>query len=302
MKKEAWPDKLLACLAIVALRIIAWLPPKSYAICSRLLARLAWPLARSKCRIAELNLELCFPDWSAAERERVARLTLEENIRWLFTSARAWCRPRSLELEMQHSTIEGLQHIKRAQERGQITVLYQAHQTHMDIALYIFSRHFAICPTYRPYRTRIFNDFMRNSRLQMASAIVSIKEPRAIVRAAAQHQVLWITCDQDLGAKGAIFAPFLGVVAAHHQGVRRFSKLCKAQACCLTVERKDNLSYHLRIHPPLESFPSAGAERDIVEQNRPIEAALRARPEQFLWFHRRFKTQPNRMPSPYEQL
>ena len=302
MKKEAWSDKLVAHLAIVALRIIAWLPPRSHAICSRLLARLAWPLARSKCRIAELNLELCFPDWRAAERERVARLTLEENIRWLFTSARAWCQPRSLELEMQHSTIEGLEHIERARERGQVTVLYQAHQTHMDIALYIFSRHFAICPTYRPYRTQVFNDFMRASRLQMASAIVSIKKPREIVRAAAQHKVLWITSDQDLGARGAIFAPFLGVMAAHHQGVRRFSKLCKAQACCLTVERKGDLSYNLRIHPPLESFPSADAERDIVEQNRPIEVALRARPEQFLWFHRRFKTQPNRMPSPYEQL
>ena len=290
---------LLARLAIGALRVIAWLPPQCFGTLSWLLAQLAWHLVPAKRKVALLNLQRCFPQWRPAKRRRLALLALQENIRWLFTSARAWCRPQALQREYRHSIIEGLEHIEQACQRDQVTVLYQAHQPHMDIALYIFSRHFPICPTYRPYRTQAFNDFMTKSRLQMASAIVSIKEPRAIVRAAKRHKVLWITSDQDLGSKGAIFAPFLGVPAAHHQGIRRFSKLCQAQACCLTVERLGTYSYKLRIHPPLQNFPSDNPEADIIQQNQAIETSLRQRPQQYLWFHRRFKTQADKMPSPY---
>ena len=290
---------ILANLAILALRLLAWLPPASYAPLSWLLARPLRLLARGKCRIAATNLALCFPELSASEHQRLLQLSLRENIHWLFTSARAWCRPQALAREYAASSVVGLEHIQQALDRGQVTVLYQAHQPHMDVALYIFSQHFPICPTYRPYRTRSFNDFMRRSRLQMASAIVSIRAPREVVRQATKLKVLWITSDQDLGAKGAVFAPFLGVNAAHHQGIRRFSQLCKAQACCLTIERRGVYEYQLRIHPPLADFPSDDPVADIRRQNAAIEAALRARPEQYLWFHRRFKTQPDNISSVY---
>ena len=48
-----------------------------------------------------------------------------------------------------------------------------------------------------------------------------------------------------------------------------------------------------RIEPPLEGFPSGDLQRDTDRINTIIEGWVRERPEQWLWIHKRWHTQPN---------
>ena len=257
--------------------------------------------ARSKCRIAAINIGLCFPDLSRVQQRNLVQRCIAENCRWILTTARAWCRTAALKQEASCSRVEGLEVVQEILDNGGKIIFYQGHQTHMDIALYLFTRHFPLCPTYRAYRSSWFNRFMVRARMKMATKVIDIRQSRTILRALKQYRTLWITADQDLGAKNAVFAPFFGQDCAWHQGVRKWAKISGAKVCFLSTRRIDHLHYVVTIHPPLADFPSTSAHADILRQNALLEAAIRAVPEQYLWLHRRFKTRPRNLVPVYHQ-
>ncbi|MBK8183141.1 MAG: hypothetical protein IPK63_09710 [Candidatus Competibacteraceae bacterium] len=58
--------------------------------------------------------------------------------------------------------------------------------------------------------------------------------------------------------------------------------------------------YEIVVLPALADFPSADVETDTRRINELLERHIRQAPEQYLWVHRRFKTQPPGKSSPYK--
>jgi KDO2-lipid IV(A) lauroyltransferase len=61
----------------------------------------------------------------------------------------------------------------------------------------------------------------------------------------------------------------------------------------------DGGGYVLRLGAPLDNFPSADVMADTARINGCIEQMVRESPEQYLWVHKRFKSQPEGQPSVY---
>ena len=65
-------------------------------------------------------------------------------------------------------------------------------------------------------------------------------------------------------------------------------------------KRLDNgKGFELVILPALEEFPCGDTMQDAARINQAIEQMVRANPEQYAWFHKRFKNQPQGEPSLY---
>jgi Kdo2-lipid IVA lauroyltransferase/acyltransferase len=58
--------------------------------------------------------------------------------------------------------------------------------------------------------------------------------------------------------------------------------------------------YRVRFMPAWTEFPTDDALADTAAMNRWIEAQIRAKPAQYLWVHKRFKTRPSDEPALYE--
>ncbi len=58
--------------------------------------------------------------------------------------------------------------------------------------------------------------------------------------------------------------------------------------------------YEVRIHPPLEPFPSGDERQDTERMNQVLEQMIRQRPEQYMWTLRLFKTRPEGETPPYD--
>ena len=60
------------------------------------------------------------------------------------------------------------------------------------------------------------------------------------------------------------------------------------------VRLKNGTGFKLIVLPALENFPSDDIEADSARVNKAIEDMVYNCPEQYLWSHRRFKTQADR--------
>ena len=87
------------------------------------------------------------------------------------------------------------------------------------------------------------------------------------------------------------------------------SILCLMTACSAESDRapspikveieKTDSGYRLVVLPALEDFPGDDIEVASARVNRAIEEMVYACPEQYLWSHKRFKTQPDRKTNIY---
>ena len=104
----------------------------------------------------------------------------------------------------------------------------------------------------------------------------------------------WFAPDQNFDNRDIVFTPFLGGTATTLTATAKLAKMTGAAVVPFYQVRLENgKGYKLIIEPALDNFPSDNIEADSARVNRTIEAMVYDCPEQYLWSHKRFKTQPD---------
>ena len=106
----------------------------------------------------------------------------------------------------------------------------------------------------------------------------------------------------QLGANGILgISMAVAKAAAEASGLPLYRYLGGSGAKVLPLfhERRGDGSYRVEIGAPLEDFPSGDAHADTARVMALIETQVRRVPAQYLWIHKRFKTQPDGRKSPY---
>ena len=146
--------------------------------------------------------------------------------------------------------------------------------------------------TYRANKNPLFQAAMFNGRIRHFRHVYDRKDVRGAMRSLKAARILWYAPDQDYGAKHSVFVPFFGVQAATITATARFAKVNDSAVVVYSHYRnEDNSGYHLDFAPALKEFPSGDAEADARTTNDLVEQAIRKQPDQYLWLHKRFKTQ-----------
>ncbi|QQE87606.1 lipid A biosynthesis lauroyl acyltransferase [Azotobacter chroococcum] len=281
--------------------LIARLPYAWLLRLGRGLGALTYHLAGSRRRIARRNLELCFPELSAAERERLLKENFASMGIAFFEMAISWWWPRQRLARLAH--IEGLEHLQRAQAEGRGVILMALHFTTLEIGAALLGQRQTIDGMYREHINPVFDYVQRRGRERHNADATAIERDdiRAMLKVLRAGRAIWYAPDQDYGRKQSLFVPLFGIPAATVTATTKFARLGKALVMPFVQSRlADGSGYRLTIYPPLEDFPGESEEADCLRINRWIEQAVRQHPEQYLWAHRRFKSRPNGEPSLYQ--
>ena len=274
--------------------LIARLPYAWLLRLGRGLGALTYRLAGSRRRIARRNLELCFPELSAAERERLLKENFASMGIAFFEMAISWWWPRQRLARLAH--IEGLEHLQRAQAEGRGVILMALHFTTLEIGAALLGQRQTIDGMYREHINPVFDYVQRRGRERHNADATAIERDdiRAMLKVLRAGRAIWYAPDQDYGRKQSLFVPLFGIPAATVTATTKFARLGKALVMPFVQSRlADGSGYRLTIYPPLEDFPGESEEADCLRINRWIEQAVRQHPEQYLWAHRRFKSRPN---------
>ncbi len=278
-------------LGMGLLWLVVQLPYRWLLALGRGLGGLMYHLAGSRRRIAARNLELCFPELSVGERQRLLRENFASTGMTFFEMAISWWWP--VERLKRLGTVEGLEHLRQAEADGQGVILMALHFTTLEMGGALLCMQQDMYGMYRAHKNPLFDFIQRHGREQRLLGAIERDDVRGMLKVLRAGGVVWYAPDQDYGAQRSLFVPLFGVQAATVTATSKFARLGRARVVPFTQTRlADGTGYKVTVHPALADFPGDSEEADCLRINQWIEQAIRQQPEQYLWAHRRFKTRP----------
>lgn len=120
---------------------------------------------------------------------------------------------------------------------------------------------------------------------------------RSMIRSAQSGKWIALLSDQDAGPH-AVPVTFLGRLTTMVEGPAALSLTAKLPLLTIYGVRLGPFKFKMRILPPICSGTEGRSKENIAEYTRRANAMLedmvRLAPEQWFWFHRRWKTDPSR--------
>jgi KDO2-lipid IV(A) lauroyltransferase len=265
------------------------------------IGRVAHRFAAERRAVARRNIELCFPDLSIEERNRLARRHFESlGMSLMEMGLGRWASDEKL---CSMTTISGAEHIRHTLDDGFGVILLSAHFTTLEISGRVLSLN---CPpfdaVYRRFRSDFTSEIMASGREVSARRVIEKNDIKSMVRSLREGTPVWYAPDQSYHLKQSALLPFFGVPAMTNTATGTLAKLGKAKALPFFPRRLPEGGYELIVLPPLDDIPSGDALEDTRKYTAVLEDQVRRCPEQYFWVHRKFKNRPDSVPDAYGDL
>jgi KDO2-lipid IV(A) lauroyltransferase len=287
---------LEARAASVVSRLLSVAPRRAALALGRGLGRLLGDLDRRHVAIAVDNLRRAFPHWDEGRLLRTARGVYAHFGQVLLDILWMQGRPRQEVLAL--VDVVGGEHVEAAMATGRGAILATGHIGSWELHGIAHGWTFgAIAVVARPLDNPALD--RRLCAFRTAGGNTVIYKQRAVaqvMRAMREGRAVAILLDQNVQAGDGIFVDFFGRPASTTTIAAALAlKTGCALIPCHTEIGADG-RYRAIYEPALQWSPSGDRSADLVmltqELTRRIEAWVRDVPEQWLWIHRRWKTQP----------
>lgn len=258
----------------------------------QLLGQLFYWLAPRRKNIVAVNLRLCFPEWNNQLLKAKIKEVLVQNALGLIETANAYHKP--LEHYAGKVEVAGLDLLEAAKSKHKGVLLLGAHFSHLDLGGALTSLYTEVDAIYRPHNNPLMDRYINKYRSRFMSNVISRNDMRSIARALKNNEVVWYPPDQDYGSKHAVYAPFFGINAATITATSRLTKFNHSPVLMVSYRRDPKRErYQLEFTELVADFPTGDDITDATIINKTLEREIRKAPTQYMWTHRRFKTQPD---------
>jgi KDO2-lipid IV(A) lauroyltransferase len=242
-------------------------------------------------RTAMRNLEMAYPEKTAAERKAIVDEVFRSIARLLATFARfPQMNPENIHEWIRY---EGLEHYLDAKKTGRGVLVATAHFGNWEFSAFAHAlmtepMHVMIRPLDNPALDRLVE---QRRELSGNHLIVKWDGARAVLRALQQNQAVGILIDQNTSLEEGVFVQFFGKAACANNAFAKIAARTGASVIpgfALWSEREQR--YILRFYPPLKITGDPADDTQRLHQF--LENVIREHPGQWLWIHRRWKTRP----------
>ena len=280
---------LNARLGLGFLWLIHWLPLPVIRGLGAGLGHLLYLLARSRRRIAQTNLHLCFPEMDPAEREALVRRHIVVFTQAMLDRPLLWWASENRLRRIVRLT--GAEHLDDGS--GRPVILLTPHFVGMDACGQRISMDRQTACIYSNQSNPVVNAVVRQGRARFNDTVLMSRQDglRRAIKSLRDGLPFFYATDMDFGRQDAIFVPFFGVSAATVTGLPRLVQMTKARVVPLVSHLTPD-GYEAELQPAWEDFPTDDLEADVRRLNAFVESQVLRMPEQYFWVHRRFKTRP----------
>jgi KDO2-lipid IV(A) lauroyltransferase len=280
------------------MRLVAVLPIKIALAIHRPVGRLMYGLLGRQRKIVLRNLELCFPELSADEREALAKRHFEAIGVYFAECAIGWFGSEDHVPDALFD-VHGLEHLEAALAKGRGVILFTGHFTAIEICGRALKRSM---PSFHVmYATRsnpVIDEMQRRGRRSVSHESIPNDNVRMLLRSLKRNAAIWYAPDQYY--EGGALVPFFHELACTNTATTKLARMTGATVVPMSYRRLDGQArYEVNFHAPLANFPTDDETADTARLTRALEGFIRLAPEQYLWNHRRFKNRPVPLPDLY---
>lgn len=264
---------------------------------ARSLAALFRRFSRRRHQVVTHNLELAFPQWEISRRDRL-RSDIYRHFSRVMVDLAALIAAGAPEKSLKNMEIRGADHLEAALSLGRGAIVFSGHMGNWELLPGGIRKvtHSPAVSVARPLDNPRIDRRVRIFRERMGSRLVNKHGAmRAMLKALDRRETVFMLIDQNAVVREGVFVHFFGlpvsaVASAAQIHLRRGTPLVPA---FLTLNgRKPVLDFR----PALTYSPTGDRDTDTVAVTQQcaseIEAAIRRSPEQWFWFHDRWKTRP----------
>ena len=277
------PGYLFTWLGMGFLYVITFCPIKIQLFLGGQLGSILLFISPQRKNITQINLQLCFPDKTQIELEKMVNEVFKDIGKGLIETGIAWWKSdRFIDKLITKKT--DFEHLDSNNE-GCLILL--KHSTHAELDIRIISRLLRVGGMYKTQTNKVMNYLMIKARNKYLIGTVTNRQTRRGLKWLRNGLKFLYAADQDYGTKGSEFVPFFGIQAAT---IKLPSDLFKkgTRVYFFNVIRV-NSSYEITLSEFSQQIDKDGF---LNEMNNFYQKAILETPTQYFWMHRRFKTRP----------
>ena len=192
-------------------------------------------------------------------------------------------------------SVHGAEHLERARARGKGVIIITGHIGNWELAGAALSR---MCPIHavarrikNPYLDAWIRESRENNGIRQIYKSGSALNNRHLFKALRANEAVALIIDQY--RPGGHETLFMGIGTRVPEGPYRLAKLTGAAVIPAFLVMQPDGTYRGQFHPEIEFTACADPETELAVNTRKymlaIEDEIRAHPEQWFWFHNRFK-------------
>jgi KDO2-lipid IV(A) lauroyltransferase len=187
--------------------------------------------------------------------------------------------------------------VESTRERG--AIILTGHVGNFELLAYAHGLLGApVTLVHRPIRNASIDEFVVRLRERAGTrSIGKHSAAKAALRALARREMLAIPADQNQSRRSGVFVSFFGLPASTTAGPARLAMMTGAPVIPVFLLREGESDTHrLEVQQPVELVRGSDRDAEVVVNTQRctsvIEDVVRRHPEQWIWFHKRWRTRP----------
>jgi len=187
---------------------------------------------------------------------------------------------------------------EKIHKNGKGAILMSAHFGNWELTALSFSKRYPMSVIVAKQSNELVDKLMNEIRTKQGFHAIYKDPPgtafRNVIKALRNNEFVAVLSDQDAGKQG-VFVPFFERLASTPKGAAIFALKAKCPIITAFGARQKDGSMKMKIGQiPL---PDSGNEEEDIKTistiySQQLEAVVKEYPEQWFWFHRKWKTRP----------
>lgn len=292
-RRRAFRGRVVYAILKALGAIVRRLPLSFARGCGVILGELAFHLLRRDRKRALDNIAIAFPDWPPARRRKTIRATFHHLGKAFFEIL--WMPNINAQNLGQYIEYEGFDRTLEQMRAGRTVIVFTAHCGNWESLAYGVGMAAEGLPVSVLQRERNEADINRYiSDLRAGAGVHTIDRgsagaAREMIQSTRRGGILAFLIDQNIRTESAK-VPFFGKPALTPIGPAKLAIRAKTLIVAGFVERQPNGRHLIRFQEPVEA---AGDPIELTARlTRIIEEQIRRVPEQWVWFHDRYRERP----------